>query len=368
MGYQAADTFDYYNTTQLQAGIYYENVGIGNGSTPIVSSAYARNAAIGSFPNQGVHLDTNAYLRKNLKSSQGTLIVFRTYGCGVLPLGTYATVISLLDSGTGQMSLAVNPAGGLQFGYYGHSEYPVFTPVGPASANGLISTSSVPNHGIEIEVTISPTVGTVQCWLDGVQVIPLTTGLCTQSYYSSHSSANQVQLGYASGSWSNIVGLAEYCDYVRIWDNTGTTQNAPTQKDARKLTKIASGTGVYSQWTANGTTPNYNCTNKVPAQTVDYVSGATVGIYDSYGMGNAGLTVNPNMVLARSYAKKVDSAVHTIEIGVLGAGATIGLGTTYTLTSGYVYTDACIATAPATGNPPLAAAADAFQHLKYLSE
>ena len=143
---------------------------------------------------------------------------------------------------------------------------------------------------------------------------------------------------------------------------------APPQKDARKLTKIASGTGVYSQWTANGTTPNYNCTNKVPAQTVDYVSGATVGIYDSYGMGNAGLTVNPNMVLARSYAKKVDSAVHTIEIGVLGAGATIGLGTTYTLTSGYVYTDACIATDPATGNPPLAAAADAFQHLKYLSE
>ena len=65
---------DSYNTTQLQAGIYYENVGIGNGSTPIVSSAYARNAAIGSFPNQGVHLDTNAYLRKNLKSSQGTLI------------------------------------------------------------------------------------------------------------------------------------------------------------------------------------------------------------------------------------------------------------------------------------------------------
>ena len=348
MAYQFTDSFDHYNTAFLTGGNLYEYV---TGS-PVISSAYSRFPAIAGFPNQGVYLPAgNGLIRKNLKSNQATLIAFMTYG-GALPSSGFCSILNFYDLGTLQLYLAVNSAGGLQFvrGTGG---------VLVASANRLLSTTSLPSHGIEVQVTFSNGSGSVECWLDGALVISLTGGLNT--IVSANAYANQVGIGYVEGS-----GAAIYCDYFRVWDSTGSYQNAPVGFDCRKLTKLPAGAGYYTQWTANGATYDWQCVDDAsPDGDATYVS-SNGNNYDSYAMGTSGLAGLPSQVVVKSYARKDDSATRALEIGVR-SGTSNGLGTAFTLGSTYQWVDSCISVDPATGSPPTAAAADAYQFLKYES-
>ena len=353
--YQFADTFDHYNTAFLTAQKLYETVG----GAPVVSASYARFPAISGFPSQGLYLPYNAYVRKNLKSNQPTLIAFMTFGIVALAATQMIPVLSLLDNGTLQIVLGVTPTGALQFYKY----VPGFNPVllGPSSALGLIAPTSLPVHGIEIAVTFSATVGTVQCWLDGAVVIPLTGGLNTIETANAY--ANQVNLGESP---SNAQGSGIYTDYVRVWDATGSYQNAPVGFDCRKLTKLPSGAGVYTQWTPNGAANNWQCVDESsPDSDTTYVS-SNGNNYDSYSMPASGLLGLPSMVVSKSFARKDDGATRALEVGVL-SGASLGLGSPFTLGSTYQWVDACISLDPATGLPPTAAAVDAYQFLKYES-
>jgi hypothetical protein len=348
MAYQFVDTFDHYNTAFLTALGMYEAI---NGS-PVISTAYARFPAIGSFPNQGCSLPSNTFLRKNLKSNQGTLIAFLSFGAIFMPLSGYTNVISFLDNGTYQVVLGVSASGALQF------LNPAGTPIGPSSAIGLIAPSAMPNHGIEIKVVISNTAGSVQCWLDGSLVINSSASLDTQ--LSANAYANQVQLG-AAGTGSSLF----YTDYLRVWDNTGSYQNAPVGFDCRKLTKLDASAGFYTQWTANGAGTNYGCCNEAsPDGDTTYVSSAGLN-FDSYGMGTSGLAGVPSMVAVKSYARKDDGATRTLQIGVR-SGTSNGLLTAAMMGSTYAWVDGCISEDPANpGHAPTAAAADAYQFLKF---
>jgi hypothetical protein len=347
MAYQFADTFDHYNTAFLTGLGLYELV---NGS-PVISSAYARFPAVGSYPNQGIYLNAGAGLvRKNLKSNQANLIAFFSLGCA-LPGSNYCTLISFYDNGTLQCSLDVTSTGALAF-------YRAGTLLVSSSA-GLIQSTSVPAHGIEVQIVFHGSAGTVQCWLDGVQVIPLTTGLNT--IQSANAYANQVGLGYAYGT-----GCAIYSDYLRVWDNTGSYQNAPLGLDRRKLTKLPASAGDLTQWTPNGAASNWQCCDDAsPDADTTYVS-SNGNNYDSYGMGTSGLGLAPSMVVAKSCVRKDDANSRSIQIGVRSSG-TNGLGAAFSVGTSYAITDACISVDPATGVPPTAAAADAFQHVKYES-
>lgn len=345
MGYQFTDTFDHYNTAHFLAGNVFETL---SGSC-VISSAYARFPAIGSFPNQGLFIPGGGFARKNLKSNQATLIAFASFGAISLPGSGYTPLIAFYDNGLIQCSLALTATGALQF------LRGTFTvPIGPQSIAGLIGVSAVPNHGIEVQVTFSSTGGTVQCWLDGSIVIAFTTGLNTINTVNAY--ANQAQLG---GTGSPMC-----CDYFRVWDNTGSYQNAPIGFDIRKLTKLDAAAGFYTQWTANGAGTNYGCCNEAsPDGDTTYVSSSGLN-FDSYGMGSSGLAGVPSQVVVKSYARKDDGATRTLQIGVR-SGTSNGLGSAFTMGSTYAWIDGCISLDPATGSPPTAAAADAFQFLKY---
>jgi hypothetical protein len=356
MAYQFTDSFDYYNTAFLQAGSMWETI-LGY---PTISTAYARFPAIGSYPNQGVSLWASSYpqgMRKNLKSNQASLIAFLSYGAaGGLPSTGYIGIVSLLDAGTCQITLALTPTGALQFVNYAG------TPIGPASASALIAVSTVPNHGIEIAVTINGSTGSIECWLDGAIVIALTTGLNTQ--HSANAYANQIQVGVQSGNFGMSGGGGVLTDYVRVWDTTGSYQNAPVGHDVRKLTKLPIGAGALTQWTANGAASDWDCVNDAsPDGDTTYVSSSGLN-YDSYAMGSSGLSGVPSQVVVKSYVRKDDGATRTFQIGVR-SGSSNGLGTAVTVGSSYQWVDGCISVDPATSSPPTAAAADAFQHLKY---
>jgi len=347
MAYQFADPFDHYNTAILQAGGMWETV-VGS---PLISSIYTRFSPVGSYPNQGCFLNGGS-IRKNLKSNQATLISFFSYGGG-LPASGSLTFAAFLDNGTYQCSFAVTSTGALQIlNSYGGS-------ILGQSAAGLLGTTSAPAHGIEAAITFSGSVGSIQVWADGNMVIPLTTGLNTIT--SGNPYANQFKIGYIVGSGANI-----YTDYVRIWDATGSYQNAPLGYDVRKLTKLPQGAGGLTQWTANGAASNWQCVNDNPPDgDTTYVSSAG-NLYDSYAMGSAGFTNAPTMTVAKSYARKDDGATRVLEIGARSSGVN-GLGAPAVMGSSYAFYDSCISTDPSTGNPPTAAAADAFQHLKYES-
>lgn len=347
MAYQFADTFDHYNTPSQ---MYDTIVG-----SPVISSAYARVAQIGAYTHQGILLPAgSASVRKNLKSNQGHLIVFMSYG-GPLPTSANCSFLNFYDSGTWQFSLEILSTGALAC-YRGAGGSGVLL---AQSAAGLITSTTVPAHGIEVEIVFSATVGSVQVWMDGAVVIPLTSGLNT--IQTANAYANQVQIGYVSGT-----GTAIYCDYIRIWDNTGSFQNAPVTHDCLKFTSLPSGPGDLTNWTPNGAVANWQCVNENPPDgDTTYVS-STGTPTDSYAMPSGGFAVAPSMVVAKSYARKDDGATRALEVGVRSSGVN-GLGSPVTLGSSYVFVDSCISTDPATGVAPTAAAANAFQHCKFES-
>lgn len=340
--YQFADGFDNYNT----ASELYETVG----GTVTYGTAYRRLTPPSGLPGQGVYLTqaTGAYLRKNLQSSQSTFICKVAYCPQQVPASA-SQIIGVYDSGVSQIALCYGNAGGLiAYSGWEHVGGDIF--LGETSP-GLITTGNY--YGIEVEFVISSGGGAVTVWLNGTQVLQVT-GLSTN--FSGSGTANQVQIGDG--------GLNCYFDDLRVWDNVGSYQSAPMGTDSRIITKLPTGAGAFTQWTPNGAAANYGCVDDNPPDgDTTYVSGATAGLQDAYAMPLAYLTLAPAMVVARSYVRKDDSNSRTMAIGVASSGIP-SVGPTYTLASGYTFTDACIPLDPHTTAVWTAAAADAAQHYK----
>lgn len=350
MAYQFADSFDHYNTPSQ----VYETVS----GTVTISSSFARFPAIAGFPNQGINV-VGGGVRKTLKSNQSTLIAFLSFGIAGVPFQN-EILLSFWDTATLQCFLGITPTGALQF----FTQVATFQPVaiGPSSPLGMIgpTTGTKPNHAVEVVVSFASGSGSVECYLDGALVIALTGGLTTIK--SGIAQANQVGIG-APNSLGFNNGLNIYSDYLRVWDNTGSFQNAAIGFDCRKLTKLPVSAGDLAQWTPNGAAVNYLCVNENPPDDdTTYVSSSSTNL-DSYTMGTAGLLGIPSMVVAKSRVRKDDANTRSLQIGVRSAGSN-GLGATNTLGTTYVVIDNCISVDPATGVVPTAAAADAYQHLK----
>jgi hypothetical protein len=353
MAYQFADTFDHYS----DPATIYESVG----GSLVLSSSYARFAQIGSFPNQGIHIPGTgtSFVTKNLKSNQAALVCFMSFGAESLPIVGEGSIMVFFDNGTEQCYLGLTSTGALQF-YVGNPGFGV-TALGPPSAAALIAPASQPNHGIEVQITFSASSAIANCWLDGSLVIS-ATGL--NNIRTANAYANQVGIGSFGGRGYSQSGQGIYCDYFRIWDATGTTQNAPVMYDCRKVTKLPTGPGALTGWTANGAAANWQCVNENPPDgDTTYVSSSSTNS-DSYAMGSSGLIGIPSQVVAKSLVRKDDAATRTLQVGVRSAGVN-GLAPAVTVSSTFGFIDACIAVDPATGNPPLSGAADSYQHLKF---
>jgi hypothetical protein len=207
-----------------------------------------------------------------------------------------------------------------------------------------------------VQVTFSTTVGQVKCWLDGVQVINSAASLNTSQTGNAY--ANQVEIG-AIGNTNQSM----YTDYLRVWDATGSTQNAPIGTDRQPVTKLPSGAGTNTNWTPNGLGTNHACVAVVPPNSSDYVSANGSAVIDDYAMPSASLTTAPSQVVAVSYYQKDDAATRTYTNGVLSSGSA-ATGTTFTANSGLTWVQNCIPNDPATGIAWTAAGADAahFYH------
>jgi hypothetical protein len=334
--YQFGDGFDDYTSPAT----LYESVT----GTPVISSSYARFSPPSGLPGQGIRFPANSWVRKNLQSNQTTIIVkcafyFENVG-GIVGDGD-AIFLAAWYNGTIQWSLVAYPSGVIALASLG-----IQVSTGP----GLFSSGVWFN--LELQVTGGAGTGTALLYINGFEVIN-ATGLNTAN---GSTVVNQVSIG----DQQNRTG-AMRCDDFRVWDNTGTTQNAALGTDSRIITKLPSSAGASTQLTPNGAAANWQCVDDNPPDgDTTYVSGASSGLVDAYGMPSAGLTAAPAMTVARAYARKDDGATRTFELGVESSGS-YGYGGTETLASSYAYFDSCIPNDPHTGSPPTAAAADAFQ-------
>jgi hypothetical protein len=346
MAYQFADGFDNYNT----ATEMYDFVQ----GTPAISSAYARFAPPSGIAGQGIQIQANGYLVKNMQSNQPTFIIKIAYNfpeVGVVN-AVGCRFLGARDAGTWQWTLVVFPDGALAI-YSG-----LGSTLQVISEPGVLKSDY---QGIECQVTVGASgSGSAQVWVNGLEVIN-ATGITTQATANAY--ANQVHFGDAG----NLSNQNTQADDFRVWDNTGTSQNAPlgaSVLDSRLITKLPSGAGSFTQFTPNGASANWQCVDDNPPDgDTTYVSGSTAGLKDAYAMPVANFTKAPVMVLSRAYARKDDGATRELAVGVDSSGNT-STGPTYVLSSSYAFYDGCIPLDPNGSIAWTAASADAAQHFK----
>jgi hypothetical protein len=342
--YQFCDGFDNYNS----ASALYDTT---NGSTSF-STSYRRFAPPAGLPGQGIKFapGLSSWILKNLKSNQPTLIIKVAVNFLTLPTTGGGGFMQLADNGSDQVTLCLNPNGSLAL-YRGRG---ISGTLLVTSSPGIITGGQW--YGIEMEVTINSSTGSASVWVNGIQVIN-ATGLNTSGDDNAYT--NQIGIG----DFNNVFGSGVYMDDFRVWDATGSTQNAPLGVDSQLVTKLPSGAGASTGWTPNGAAANWQCVDDNPPDgDTTYVSSSAASTADAYAMPSAGFTAAPYMVVARSYVRNAGGSP-TMQIGVSSSGTTGG-GTAFAPTGSYAFADTCIALDPHTSAAWTAAGADAAQHWK----
>jgi hypothetical protein len=295
MAFQFCTGYDFYTT----ASQIWDTVA----GTVTINSASAR---FGGTHSQGASYPASASTQKNLVGNQPTVIV----GWAIKTLanpGSTAPILYFLDNTTTvQVSLAISASGVLQF-YRGA---PSSNPIGSAGSTNF---SAAVWHYVEALVTVHPTAGVVQCWLDGVQVINSNT-LNTRNNANSY--ANQFRIGELAGGISGGVT----CDDVYCLDGTGGSLNS-VLGDRKITTLMPNGAGSYTQFTPVGVASNWDCVNDIPADdATTYVSDAVVNDRDSYIYEDITISGNADFVVPWARISKDDASSHTVELSVTDTG------------------------------------------------
>lgn len=312
MGYQISTGFDYYTT----ATQWWDSNPSG---VVTINTASARFTGTHS---QGASMPQNSKLVKNLSSNFVTLILGIAVKFTGLPTAN-DLFMGVQDNATFQTGLVLSTAGALQF-----CRGTAATLIGSASSNGLI-VAGVWNY-IEMQVTISNTVGTAQAWVNGVQVIN-STGLNNRN--SANAFANQLAIGEMTNNPGPVPILYDdmYC-----LDTSTTTPNT-VLGDSRIITIMPSGVGAFSQFTPNGATPNWNCVKEIPPDdNTTFVADSVTNDRDSYDYDTVSFTGNATLVVPWPRLTKDDVVTRTAEVSVRNGGIDT-FGPAITVASSYAY-------------------------------
>jgi hypothetical protein len=173
-------------------------------------------------------------------------------------------------AGAVQVSLRVTSTGTLQF-YLGNG---TGTPIGPASSALIVANTW---YVIECTVTISATVGFVECKING------TTAITTAATQNTKSTANTFVNAYGLNSAG--AGFAYFDDWYML-DGTGIAPfNAylgPVQVrgDAPSANSAVGGRNAFTP--TNPTNVNWTNVGNIPAVATKYNADGTAGDYDMF--------------------------------------------------------------------------------------
>lgn len=226
------------------------------------------------------------------------------FGTG-LP-GSPAIVFGFYDATAGalQVTLRLNSTGQLQF-YLGAG---TGTPIGSASAAGTISASTW--NYIEAKVIISASVGMVECYVNGTQVITTAASQNTKSTANAYVNAFQFQVPFSASDF--------YDDWYML-DTTGSsplnTYLGPVQVRG-DAPNANSAVGGRNAWTpTNPDNSNYQNVAHIPFVTAKYNADSTAGDYDMFKFPSLPSYVSSVLFVNEWALLELDSAgARTVEL------------------------------------------------------
>lgn len=267
----------------------------------------------------GLNMTTTVTV-KNVGSAVGTLNVAFAWDPTASMGGD---VLVLYDAGTAQLTVKPLSDGSVQV-YRGTSGAGAL--LGTAAAGSV--TSAVFQH-IEVNTTISATVGVVQLWVNGVSVLNLTA-------QNTKATANSTvsQFGLTAGGTTGIA-----CDI--IWSTTRIN-------DCRVECFVPTGAGSHTAFTPS-TGANWQNVDEVPPNgDTDYNSTPTVNAIDTFAHGaltSAPLTIKAVVVQVR--ARNTTAGTGSIA-PVARSSSTDSVGTAVALNTSYQDLQTVYETDPAT--------------------
>lgn len=251
-----------------------------------ISGSSVTIGAVGRRLSGQLRLGSSSYITKTLPASAGWVIGF-AFRAASLPAGAMS-IISLLDNGTIQCSLRLNPDGTL-------------SATGGGSSTVVLSANAY--YYIEWKVTIADSVpeGTCKVRVNGADVITIPAGQSVKATANAH--ANQIRLGNATTSPDIDF------DDLYVCDKTGTTNN-DFLGDCRVDTQFPNADGAVTNFATSSGATHYTLVDEVTPNTTDYVDSANVGDRDLYEFTN--LT---SLGTSTVYGVQVSTAVQKDDAG-----------------------------------------------------
>lgn len=239
---------------------------------------------------------------------------FRTSSLAIAPW-----MLHLLNAGTYQVGLQVNTLGAVIAGR--HTAANSATALG-TSANGVIAANTW--HYIEVEVEISDTVGVFKVYVDGVQVLNLTS---QDTRNGTPTTVDTIFLGLTSAS--NYNGYTVDFDDVYFNDTS-------TKLGERRVETLYPSADVAQGFARSTGSTNYTLVDEAQVNgDTDYVQGSSVGDTDTYDFANLSSTPTTiNAVQINAFAEKTDAASRSIYLQAV-SGATTSDGSAYALAASY---------------------------------
>jgi len=266
------------------------------------------------------------YAEKTISSNEATLIAganvkVATIGSQIVGIFTF------LDGASGQVQVVITTAGLLAA--YRITGNAAGTLLGTAAHTAIASGS---DHYIEAKVTFHNTAGTVDLYLDGVNVLSLTGQDTNQT---ANAYANRFRIGNANNVQSLGGSTAINEDFSDIYLLDGNSPNNAAWGDTRIYSLRPSGAGATTQWDPSSGS-NYACVDEATYDgDNDYVSTTVTNEIDTYAMQDIPATATVKGVQTVLVARKDDTGARQIA-PVLRPASTDRVGTTQTLSIGYV--------------------------------
>ncbi len=280
-----AFNFDGHDATSLAQ---FFNVTSGSGQPAIVSDT-------GRSSTKALSCNSFGYASKTFPATSTPVVKF---GWKAQSLATAQTLVTLLDSGTAQVSLRFNTDGTLQFQRGG-------TNIGTASAFAVLAGAW---YHVEVEASIADSGGTLDVYVNGDPTAKLSFSGDTKN--TSAATANSFRLGPVTGEGSNL----QYFKDV-VWNTDGVTHG-----DLRAIFELPTGDEGTNDLTPSTGSSHYAVVDESTPSASDTLAGETGVELFSF----AAMSVHPATIVAvivETVAYKDDAGARSIA-GVAKRGGT----------------------------------------------
>lgn len=314
------------------------------------SSTTYQLLAAGRFGGQAYYKNNNGTLTGSTTGITGVGVSQGCLGFAINFVAIAATrpVVSLVTPGAATGLLIFTTAAGAIQIYRNTNVTGGGTLLG-SSADGIVTLNTW--HYIEMEFVVSDTVGSINVYLNGGNVISVS-GVDTRASTTSSLLGTIVFGDY--GSSSGGAG-AYYIDDIYI------TDTATRLGEQKVETLRPSADTAQKQWTASTGADNFAMLDETLMSNTDFVSANTVGAYDLYEFVNLSTSANSiSAVTISALAQKIDVGTRAISLQVK-SGSTTSDGANNYLSGSYSQYSRILNTDPNTSSAWSTSAINAIQ-------